>query len=113
MGNVTWVIPTQPLSNFTDAFQNPNPITVTYSTTSNTTTVTFSGDNGFAYPFGNTLDPHFGLDAGIQHSIPLVLTNEYWSDNGTDIGNLPSATISLLNRGGFIPPRHASRPLGH
>jgi len=96
-GNVTSVIPTQPLSNYTDAFLDPNPITVSYSASSNTTTVTFSGNNGFAYPFGNTLDPHFGLDAGLQPSTPLVLTNEFWSSNGTDIQNLPSATISGLN----------------
>ena len=98
-GNVTSVIPTQPLSNYTDAFLDPNPISVTYSASSNTTTVTFSGNDGFAYPFGNTLDPHFGLDAGLQPSTPLVLTNEFWSSNGTDIQNLPAATISRLNGG--------------
>lgn len=98
-GNVTSVIPAQPLSNYTDAFLNPNPIKVSYSASSNTTTVTFSGSNGFAYPFGNTLDPHFGLDAGLQPATPLVLSNEFWSLNGSDIQNLPAATISRLNGG--------------
>lgn len=109
-GNVTGEIPTQPLSNYTDAFLSPNAITVTYSVTSNTTTVNFSGNSGFAYPFGNTLDPHFGLDAGIQPSTPLVLTNEYWSYNGSDIEKLPAATISLLNGGGFVPPGTLADP---
>lgn len=103
-GNVTSVIPAQPLSNYTDAFLNPNTISVLYSASANTTTVTFSGNSGFAYPFGNTLDPHFGLDAGVQPSTPLVLTNEFWSYNGTDIQNLPAASISRLNAGNPLLP---------
>ncbi|HWB53961.1 MAG TPA: hypothetical protein VG722_07205 [Tepidisphaeraceae bacterium] len=100
-GDQTGNIPTQVVQGLTDAFANPNAITVLFDGVN--TNVTFSGDplpaslaDG-ALEYNNTV--HFGLDNG-ANTQNLMLLDSYWvdSEDSNITQDEPVVNVSFGNR---------------
>ena len=83
-------------------------VTASYDSTTNATTVTYSGSNpikpSYSFSYGPTQNgmPHFGLDGTVGAPVSgggpaFTVLSQKWSDGGSNNTPLPSLTLDVKN----------------